>query len=114
MFFFNLGLASTYWFDTPGAEKAALGCLLLWVMTYGLTVGPLGYVAAGECSTPRLRAKSTSFNFFTYGIGNVTFQWSVSYMISADAANMGVRAIYIWCGLLVPTTVLLYFFYPEV
>lgn len=35
-------------------------------------------------------------------------------MISPDAGNMGVKAIYVWAGLLVPTTIILYFFYPEV
>lgn len=35
-------------------------------------------------------------------------------MISPDAANLGLRAIYIWAGLLVPTTIILYLFYPEV
>jgi len=35
-------------------------------------------------------------------------------MISPDAANLGLKAIYIWAGLLVPTTVLLYLYYPEV
>jgi hypothetical protein len=42
------------------------------------------------------------------------FQWSVSYMISPDAGNMGVKAIYVWCGMLAPTVAILYFFYPEV
>lgn len=45
---------------------------------------------------------------------SVVFQWSISYMISPDAANLGLKAIYIWAGLLVPTTVLLYLYYPEV
>lgn len=35
-------------------------------------------------------------------------------MISPDAANWGVKAIYVWAGLLVPTTILLWLFYPEV
>jgi hypothetical protein len=42
------------------------------------------------------------------------FQWSVSYMISPDAGNMGVKAIYVWAGLLIPTVILLWLFYPEV
>ena len=33
---------------------------------------------------------------------------------SPAAANLGLKAIYIWAGLLVSTTSLLYFFYPEV
>lgn len=34
-------------------------------------------------------------------------------MISPDAGDLGVKAIYVWAGLLVPTTIILYFFYPE-
>lgn len=35
-------------------------------------------------------------------------------MISPDAGNMGIKAVYVWAGMLVPTTILLWFFYPEV
>lgn len=35
-------------------------------------------------------------------------------MISPDAANLGVKAIYMWAALLVPTIAVLYFYYPEV
>lgn len=34
-------------------------------------------------------------------------------MIAADAANLGVKALYIFAGFLVPTIIALYFFYPE-
>ena len=34
-------------------------------------------------------------------------------MISPDAGDMGVKAIYVWAGLLVPTVVILYLYYPE-
>lgn len=35
-------------------------------------------------------------------------------MISPDEANLGVKAIYVWAGFLLPTIVVLYIFYPEV
>lgn len=35
-------------------------------------------------------------------------------MISPDAGNMGVKAVYVWAGLLIPTTILLWLYYPEV
>ena len=35
-------------------------------------------------------------------------------MISPDSGNMGVKAVYVWAGLLVPTTILLWLYYPEV
>jgi hypothetical protein len=57
---------------------------------------------------------TTSLDITILTLSSVVFQWSISYMISPDAANLGLKAIYIWAGLLVPTTVLLYLYYPEV
>lgn len=114
MCIFNVALATTGFFNSAGANKAALGFLLLWVICYGCSAGPIGYVASGETSTPRLRAQTTSFNLGIYGAGFVVFQWTVSYMISPDAANLGVKAVYVWAGLLVPTVIILWLFYPEV
>ncbi|KAI5360129.1 Putative major facilitator, sugar transporter, major facilitator superfamily [Septoria linicola] len=113
MCLFNIGLATSGIFDNEAAGKAALACLLIWVICYGASAGPIGFVAAGETSTPRLRAQTTSFNLGCYGAGFVVFQWTISYMISPDAANLGVKAVYVWAGLLVPTTILLWMFYPE-
>ncbi|KAI4726723.1 MFS general substrate transporter [Aureobasidium sp. EXF-10728] len=110
---FNICLGTTAFFKTVGAGKAALGFLLLWVICYGASAGPIGFVAAGETSTPRLRAQTTSFNLGCYGLGFVVFQWTVSYMISPDAANLGIKAVYVWAGLLVPFTILLWLYYPE-
>ena len=69
MLLFNVGLATTGFFDTAASSKVSLAMLLLWVISYGLSAGPLGFVASGEVSTPRLRAVSTGFNLFLYGIG---------------------------------------------
>jgi len=35
-------------------------------------------------------------------------------MISPDQADLGVKAIFVWAGLLVPTIILLFLYYPEV
>jgi hypothetical protein len=69
MCLFNFGLASTGFSTSDASNKAALACLLLWVICYGASAGPIGFVAAGETSTPRLRAQTTSFNMGCYGIG---------------------------------------------
>jgi hypothetical protein len=75
----------------------------------GLRLLPLRSVATGQ------DCKSTaSLDITILTLSSVVFQWSISYMISPDAANLGLKAIYIWAGLLVPTTVLLYLYYPEV
>ncbi|KAJ2983001.1 hypothetical protein NQ176_g1015 [Zarea fungicola] len=113
MFLFNTGLATTGFFTSQASGNVALAMLLLWVISYGLSAGPLGFVASGEVSTPRLRAVSTSFNLFIYGVVFVVFQWTIPYMISPDEANLGVKAIYVWAGFLLPTIIILYIFYPE-
>lgn len=69
MLLFNVGLGVTGFFSSASSERAALAFLLLWVIAYGCSAGPIGYVAAGETSTPRLRAQTTSFNLGCYGIG---------------------------------------------
>ena len=66
---FNIGLASTGFFKGESSNRAALGMLLLWVLCYGFSAGPIGFVAAGETSTPRLRANTTAFNLGCYGAG---------------------------------------------
>lgn len=131
MLIFCIAFASTGFFTGTGSNNAALAFLLLWVLCYGASSGPIGFVASGETSTPRLRAQTTSFNLGCYGLGlyvkipirqrtwsmltchSVIFQWSTSYMISADAGDLGVKALYVWAGMLVPTVAILYFFYPE-
>lgn len=69
MFLFNIALGTTGFFEGKSSGRAALGFLLLWVISYGMSAGPIGFVAAGETSTPRLRAQTTSFNLGCYGIG---------------------------------------------
>lgn len=69
MCIFDIALGTTAFFKTEGANSAALGFLLLWVICYGASAGPIGFVAAGETSTPRLRAQTTSFNLGCYGLG---------------------------------------------
>jgi MFS transporter, SP family, general alpha glucoside:H+ symporter len=34
-------------------------------------------------------------------------------MISPDAGDLGVKAVYVWAGLLIPTTIILWAYYPE-
>jgi SP family general alpha glucoside:H+ symporter-like MFS transporter len=69
MCLFNIGVATSGLFAGVAAGKAALGCLLCWVFCYGASAGPIGFVAAAETSTPRLRAQTTSFNLGCYGLG---------------------------------------------
>ena len=66
---FDIALGTTGFFKTDSANSAALGFLLLWVICYGCSAGPIGFVASGETSTPRLRAQTTSFNLGCYGLG---------------------------------------------
>lgn len=63
MFAFSTGLGITGSFDTAGSGKAALAMLLLWVVAYSWSAAPIGFIAGGETSTPRLRAQTSAFAF---------------------------------------------------
>jgi SP family general alpha glucoside:H+ symporter-like MFS transporter len=63
MFLFSTGLGVTGSFSSGGASKAALGMLILWVVAYSWSAAPIGFIAAGETSTPRLRAQTSALAF---------------------------------------------------
>jgi hypothetical protein len=63
MFLFSLGLGVTGSFKGKASDRAALGCLLLWVIAYSYSAAPIGFIAGGETSTPRLRAQTSAFAF---------------------------------------------------
>ncbi|RXK38056.1 hypothetical protein M231_04615 [Tremella mesenterica] len=90
MLVFNIGLGATGSADTPSSHSAALAMIILWIISYGLSTAPIGFASAGETSTPRLRAKTTSFNLTVFAAVYLIFQWTVPYMIAPDAANLGV------------------------
>jgi hypothetical protein len=63
MFLFSLGLGVTGSFTSRASDRAALGLLLLWVISYSFSAAPIGFIAAGETSTPRLRAHTSAVAF---------------------------------------------------
>ncbi|KAK1927060.1 hypothetical protein DB88DRAFT_514651 [Papiliotrema laurentii] len=113
MFLFSTGLGVTGSFSSGGASKAALGMLILWVIAYSWSAAPIGFIAAGETSTPRLRAQTSALAFACQSSFFFIFYWTVPLMISPDAANLGTKAAYIFAALVVPVTLIVYFFYPE-
>lgn len=63
MFLFSMGLGVTGSFQGGASDRAALGLLLLWVIAYSWSAAPIGFIAAGETSTPRLRAQTSAVAF---------------------------------------------------
>ena len=66
MTLFSTGLGVTASFKGTSSDKAALGMLLLWVIAYAWSAAPIGFIAAGETATPRLRAQTASVGFACY------------------------------------------------
>ncbi|KAE8538162.1 hypothetical protein D1P53_005500 [Cryptococcus gattii VGV] len=109
----STGLGITGSFDTAGSGKAALAMLLLWVVAYSWSAAPIGFIAGGETSTPRLRAQTSAFAFASQSTCFLIYYWTVPIMISPDKANLGVRASFVFAGQVVLVLLLVYFFYPE-
>lgn len=67
MFLFSTGLAITGHFSSsPAVNKASLALLIMWVIAYSWSAAPIGFISAGETSTPHLRAKTSSLAFASY------------------------------------------------
>lgn len=78
MFLFSMGLGVTGSFSGGGTGKAALGLLLLWVIAYSWSAAPIGFIAGGETSTPRLRAQTSAVAFASQS----TILYVVSTLVS--------------------------------
>jgi hypothetical protein len=63
MFIFSTALGITGSFSSEGTGKAALAMLILWVVAYSWSAAPIGFIAGGETSTPRLRAQTSAVAF---------------------------------------------------
>ncbi|WVW79024.1 hypothetical protein I302_100987 [Kwoniella bestiolae CBS 10118] len=113
MFAFTIALGITGSWSNEAAGKAALGLLILWTVAYSWSAAPIGFISAGETSTPRLRAQTSALAFACQSSCFFVFYWTVPIMISPDQGNLGVRASFVFAALIVPVGLIVYFFYPE-
>jgi hypothetical protein len=109
----NGAVATQKMTTTIGSVIISMACL--WCAAYALSAGPLGYVYLGEMSTVVLRAKTTGVAAAMTGMLNLITSYCVPILLSATAANWGVKGTsFFFAGTGAVGWVLVYFFVPWV
>lgn len=101
----NQGLQSAKW-----AQSALC---ILWLLTFSLTVGPIGWAIPPEVSSTRLRSKTVVLARNTYYLAQIVANVLEPYMINPTAWAWSGKTGFFWFGTAVLNLGWAYFRLPE-
>jgi len=85
----------------------------LWTAIEQLTIGPVGYALASEISSLPLRAQTQGILGMSQTACGWVIGFIVPYMINPDAGNLGGKVGFVFFGLGVICSILLFLYCPE-
>ncbi len=80
---------------------------------YNLAAGGIAPVVAGETSSIRLRAKTSSLGFIVSGLMSWAFTFFVPYMFNVDNADWGGKTAFFFAGLSFVVAIVIFLEVPE-
>lgn len=102
---------------TPGnsvaANYAQAAMMLIWLLVYYLTVGPICYAIISETSSTRLRSKSVCLSRITYYIAQIICNVVNPYMLNPTAGDWKGKTGFFWAGWAFVFFIWTYFRLPE-
>ena len=87
--------------------------MLLWVVSYSLSIGPLAFTVVGETSSTRLRNKTIALSRATQVFGSLITGIITPYMLNVTAWNWSGKTAFFWVPLVLISTLWCYFRLPE-
>ncbi|KAI8623939.1 maltose permease MAL31 [Xylariaceae sp. FL1651] len=99
--------------DTQGGNYAQASIMLLWLLVYYLTVGPICYAVISETSSTRLRTKSVCLSRIAYYIAQIVCNVINPYLLNPTAGNWRGKTGFFWGGFALAFFVWTYFRLPE-
>ncbi|KAH7117296.1 general substrate transporter [Dactylonectria macrodidyma] len=100
----------------PDKDRASLGIVALlyvWALVYQLSIGATGFVLASEIATMRLRAATQGLITITNSVWGLIMQFTVPYMISPDAGDLGGKVGFIFLATGLIASVGGWYLFPE-
>ncbi|KAL4812421.1 general substrate transporter [Aspergillus spinulosporus] len=97
IYLFIIGILDLVW-EMAGVQWAQSSLCIIWLFTYSLSVGPLGWSIAPEISSTRLRSKTIVLARNTYYIAIVVANVIEPYFINPTAWNWRGKTGFFWCG----------------
>ncbi|KAJ5664670.1 hypothetical protein N7462_011483 [Penicillium macrosclerotiorum] len=99
--------------DSVGGNYAQATMMLLWLLIYYLTVGPICYAIISETSSTRLRNKSVCLARIVYYISQIICNVINPYMLNPTAGDWKGKTGFFWGGCAFVFFVWTYFRLPE-
>ncbi|RDW68766.1 uncharacterized protein DSM5745_08526 [Aspergillus mulundensis] len=84
--------------DRSGVKWAQSSLCIIWLFTYSLTVGPLGWSIAPEVSSTRLRSKTIVLGRSTYYVAILVANVIEPYFMNPTAWNWRGKTGFFWFG----------------
>lgn len=93
---FIVGFVSVGAGDSTGGNYAQATMMLVWLLVYYLTVGPICYAIISETSSTRLRNKSVCLARIVYYIAQIICNVVNSYMLNPTAGDWKGKTGFFW------------------
>lgn len=84
--------------DSVAGNYAQAAMLLVWLLVYYLTVGPICYAIISETSSTRLRNKSVCLSRVAYYVAQIICNVVNPYMLNPTAGNWKGKTGFFWGG----------------
>ncbi|RSH80785.1 hypothetical protein EHS25_007121 [Saitozyma podzolica] len=98
---------------SSGAKWAQAVLMLIWVLIFDLSVGPLAYCIVGEVSSTRLRGLTVGLARNAYNILGIPIGVLLSYQLNPTAWNWGGYTGFFWAGSGLLVSLWVFFRLPE-
>ncbi|KAM3075836.1 hypothetical protein ACMFMG_007960 [Clarireedia jacksonii] len=109
----TVGIISLAAKDSVGGNYAQASMMLIWLLVYYLTVGPICYAIISETSSTRLRNKSVCLSRIAYYIAQIITNVVNPYMLNPTAGNWKGKTAFFWGGWAFTFFVWTFFRLPE-
>ncbi|KFY69324.1 hypothetical protein V496_00326 [Pseudogymnoascus sp. VKM F-4515 (FW-2607)] len=93
-----VGIVSAAAKDSVASNYTQAVMMLLWLLVYYLTVGPICYAIISETSSTRLRNKSVCLSRITYYIAQIISNVVNPYMLNPTAGDWKGKTGFVWGG----------------
>ncbi|KAF8847540.1 general substrate transporter [Acephala macrosclerotiorum] len=91
-----VGIISAAAKDSVGGDYAQASLMLVWLLVYYLTVGPICYAIISETSATRLRNKSVCLSRIAYYIAQIITNVVNPYMLNPTAGDWKGKTGFFW------------------
>ncbi|OAP60660.1 hypothetical protein AYL99_05662 [Fonsecaea erecta] len=96
------------------SERLGLASVfIIFAFANAVSFQSLAFVLPTEIATPALREPTVAWSMFWSYVTAVITTFAVPQLTSADAANLGAKAAYIFAGCVLITVIWAYFYIPE-